>query len=302
MFTINMTVLVAGLINFIYFFDCDPVQAEKVQNRNQVTSFWIIDTLTKVVPSLAGICLSAIVTFSVVHYSNGICSCSNSLFDDFLLPSMFNKHLKWCKKSTIDILKIFTNSLFIVGTVGFSILLHNVPNTIFSLFNIFNDSLNSPIAGLFTLAMFNPYSNHVGAMLAFLIALIKNIWLTIGSLTVVLKTQELPTNIFNCNGTSLDMDTLLNGTALEELAQFRFNQTAMLPNDGDSMNPVLFYLYSMSSIWYCLFDFVFIIVAGSVFSLIWSLVSTRTLDADSHYKEERQKYLFNFRKHLSLTS
>lgn len=64
-------------------------------------------------------------------------------------------------------------------------------------------------------------------------------------------------------------------------------------------NPLLYFMYSVAPIWYCLFSVLFNLVFGSVFSLVYALVKTGRLDLDASFSEERRKYLFFYRfKHF----
>ena len=158
-------------------------------------------------------------------------------------------------------------------TIGFSILFQYAKNTILSLFFVFSNSLNSPILGLFLLSVLNSKANCVGAIIVFIINVGINIWLALSSLAFSnLKSQEYGPLVINNQTYSIT--------------------NATMSGDYYPTNSVLFYLYSISSIWYCLFSLLFNVILGSLFSFIYSLLKSKSFDADQSFKEMRKKYLF----------
>ena len=59
--------------------------------------------------------------------------------------------------------------------------------------------------------------------------------------------------------------------------------------------PVIYFLFTIPAIWYCLFSVCVTFTLGSIFSLAYSLVTTGSLDADSEFSEERKKYLYFYK-------
>ena len=79
------------------------------------------------------------------------------------------------------------------------------------------------------------------------------------------------------------------------------SSSSIVNNDLYPKNTILFNLYSISAIWYCLFSLLFNLILGSLFSLIYSLIKSQSIDADKSFDTERKKYLFkaeyfNFKK------
>jgi hypothetical protein len=155
-----------------------------------------------------------------------------------------------------------------------------------SLFFLMNTSINAPMAALVFLSMFNPYANHVGALSTFIISTTVNIWTAFGVVTQAIanpKSQEFVQSTSGCS----------NSTVLRYI-----NTNATYTPDNQS----LFTLYSVSHIWYSLFNLVFIIVFGSLISLIYSLIVKRRIDLDEEYKEERKQFLFYFKKNFAFAN
>jgi Na+/proline symporter len=147
------------------FFGCDPFKANKLNNRNQLGTYWIYSILSETIPSFTGILFASIMCHSIAHYSMGVSLCSN-LFYGEIINHMF-LHRFNLKEEIISklkmILTIVVGSLSILLSIG----LQYVKNTALSLFFIFNNSTNSPILGLYFLSAFNPYANHVKILFRF---------------------------------------------------------------------------------------------------------------------------------------
>ena len=152
--------------------------------------------------------------------------------------------------------------------------------------------INSPLFGLYILAIFNPYANQFGSMLALVINLAINLWMSFGSIFFSrLKPQNFPPNVSECKNAYHTNMTALN-------LNFQSPPNSIQPISSDSFypkDPGLAFIYSVSAIWYCMFSFLFMIIFGTLFSLIYSLITTRSLDADKDYEEERKNYLFYYR-------
>ena len=264
----------------MYFYSCDPLTNGEIANKNQVAPYWLLSALNRV-PALGGITLASALCAGMMVHSSGMVSISNSIMDDLLQPLSISKLYEnnFYKKFIVKLLIV---SLTTGLSVGYSVAFKYAKNTILSLFFLFNNSYNSPIFALFILSMFNKYANWFGALASFVCCVAINTWLGLNALVFSqLKSQEFPPNTFGC--TSETISSVANTTS----------SVSYYPT-----NPVLFYLYSISSIWYCLFSLFFIVIFGTIFSFLFSLVVSRSLDCDRDRIKERKAYLFSFRRHF----
>jgi Na+/proline symporter len=282
MFIINTIAVFCGILSYITFFNCDPYLSNQIQNKNQIASFFLITAINKKLPSVAGLCLSALFVQGLVQHSFGISLSAQIFINEIINPISMHKTEKNLQQVTLNIIKPILVIIIGILSIFYSLSFQYVKNSILSLFFIFNNSINSPLFALFLLSMFNPYANHVGAFSSFIIALGINFWLGISAVTTAMsnpKSQEFIQNITQCSN----------------LSEFRFvNANATYKPE----NQTLFYLYSISSIWYCLFSLLFILIFGSIFSLLYSLITKRRWDLDENFKKERLKYLFSFKKNF----
>lgn len=294
MVLINLILLISGSIFcFIYFLGCDPIASQKLVHSNQLGTYWIYNVLSEHVPSYAGIMFACIIAYSIVQHSMGLSLCGHTIVSEIIEPIFFDSFRLMKNNDTI----VHWTKIILIVTLGIlstcvSIGFQFLKNTMLSLFFVFNNTIHSPILGLFTLSVFNPYSNAVGAMLAFVCNLAINFWLAIGNLFFsLLRSQKFKSDISQCNSSyHSDMSPL----------NLDYNGT---PNELDSLtiddyypkNIVLASLYSIAPIWYCLFSLLFTNIFGTLFSLIYSLIKTGHLDADRHYSDLRKPYLYFYR-------
>ena len=192
------------------------------------------------------------------------------------------KRKKELKEKNVYIIKPLIVLLLSVISVFYAISFQYVKNLVMSLFFLMNTSINAPMTALFFLSMFNPYANHVGALSTFIIAVGMNLFLGIGSVLTAINNPKSQEFFQSTNGCS-------NLTPLRYLS----TNTTYIPD-----NQSLFTLFSVSTVWYSLCDFIFIIVFGSLISLVYSLIAKRRVDLDEEHAEERKKYLFYFKKNF----
>jgi Na+/proline symporter len=275
MFIINSIAVFTGIFCYITFYDCDPYLSKEFSNKNQLASYFLITVLNEKLPSIAGLFLASLFVYAIMQYTFGISLCGQIFIADILKPIMKEKIKTYHK--ILNFIKSILILCMTTLTVLFSFALKDMDRTIANFFFIFNISINSPIAALFFLSIFNPYANHVGAFSSFLINLSINLWLLTGTLTSTLKPQSFPQSTHGCNTTDL---IILNRNITYS-----------------PQNEVLFYFYSLSPIWYSLFSLLFVTIFGSLISLIYSLIAKKTFDLDENYASERKKYLFNLKRH-----
>ena len=298
---VNSLLLISGsVLCFLYFYGCDPFNAEHIQNKNAIGAYWLYMVLSENVPSFCGIFFASIISFSVVQHSNGIALCSNTILNETICPliSCGIQLSELAIRRMKFVLTIFLGLVSILYSLSFQY----AKNTMLSLFFLFNNTTNSPILGLFLLSAFNPYANAFGAIFGFVSNLCINYWLGLGSLMFSnLKSQEFELDTHLCD-VKLNNSNYENFTFSVNAVNAIYSSKSLLANITEAENeylypehPVLFYLYSIAPIWYCLFSVLYTFLIGSLFSLLYSLVMTRSIDADSEYEDERKKYLFYYR-------
>lgn len=267
-----------GIFCFVYFYGCDPLKAGHIINKNQVGVYWIQTALNQNIPIVCGVVFSCIIFYSLVQHSNGMAVVSKTLYDEIINVYLLDKlNIKEkLRKAVSYTLIVFIGILSILLADAFQY----AKNTILSLFFAFNNTTNSPILGLFLVSMLNPYANAPGVTCAFILNLAINYWMALGAI-VFSKTpsQEFSSTTDLCSNSS-NYTTATNPVLIQD---------SYYPKDER-----LYFLYSIASIWYCLFSVLFTIIFGCLFSLIYSIIRTNSFDADRSFSD-RKKYLFFYR-------
>lgn len=284
MFLINTASVFCGIFIYITFNDCDPYLSQKIVNKNQIATYFLITVLDKTLPSVAGLSLAVLFSYGILQNAFGL-NFSVQIFITDILKPIYAANKKEIKEKHLLILRPILVFIISIISVFYAFSFQYLKSSILSLFFFMNASIHAPMTGLIFLSIFNPYANHVGALITYIIAIVVNIWLGIGSITTSLvntKSQEFIQNTDGCSNSSVLRVLNTNATYIPE-------------------NQILYNMYTFSSVWFSLFDFIFIIVFGSLISLIYSLISKRRLDYDLEYKNQRKKYLFNFRRDFVFT-
>jgi Na+/proline symporter len=290
MLIINVLAIIGGgILCFFYFYGCDPFISNRIANVNQTGTFWLYLIFTDTFPAFTGILFASMVCFSIVQHSMGISLCGNTIYNDILHPLFIYKfEFTYVSENRIKIIIILVIGLF---STFFSITFQFVKSTILSLLLLFNNVINSPLFGLYLLSTLNPYANHAGAMFAFILNLVINFWFGLGSLNMFykIKSQSFPQTTILCN--SYDIYANLTAAYIKVKEETENKNNFFFDEEVSSHNEFFYFLYSISTIWYCLFSVLFNLIFGSIFSLIYSYLKTKTFDSDSKISENRKKYL-----------
>lgn len=270
MFVVNFLLVLAGIYSFVYFYDCDPIYSGRVANKNQIASYWLLKSNEKIMPGLGGVCLASVATYGIINHSACLANCKKIILGDIVLKTLNQQKKSDRAINTVLSIVLSTLSILLASIFQYS------KNSIQSLFFLFNNWFNSVILGVLLLAFLNPYSNSVGAMTSVCLNLGINLWLGFGYLMLQfyshLKSQEFKPNLFNCT--------------LDERANNLYNATSSAYTPTQS---TLHYLYSITSFWFGLFSLLFMLIVGSIISLVYSFIRFRRYDADVEFKEHRAK-------------
>jgi hypothetical protein len=218
--------------------------------------------------------------------------CANTLFDEAFKPLVTSITFT---EPMIRRIKLILTIVLGILSILYSISFQFAKNTMLSLFFLFNNSTNSPILGLFLLSAFNPYANAFGAVAGFCTNLLLNYWFVSGSLIIA---KEFPTDVALCNSKSYlynyENFDFSNMTYLSSNPIIQVN-TSFIHDKIMYNYPIIYFIFSIPAIWYCIFSVCVTFTLGSLYSFAYSLITTRSLDADSAFSEERKKYLYYYK-------
>jgi len=175
----NFIPVISGIMCFIFFIDIYPFKLDTLKNKNQIATYWIIFTLGETVPWLTGVVFASLIANSLIQHSTGMNACANVIINDQIKPifRIRNSTFKYENR-----LRIFLVVFLEISSIALSRLINYLGNSLISLFYWINNAINAPFFGLLLLAFFNPYSNHFGASISFVLCLGITSWLAIGSI------------------------------------------------------------------------------------------------------------------------
>ena len=289
MVLINLLLIFSGgIFVYVFFYGCSPLYAGKIINKNQLGTYWLYMVLSKNLPSLCGILFASILAFSMNQHSHGTVLIAETIYED-IFSVFLTQPVQISDYARDKIIILFS---FCVGllAIGYSIAFHYVRNTAISLFFLFNNSINSPLLGLYLLSVFNKYANGFGAMFGFCSNLSINTFLALGVLTSNLQSQEFPPDTSQCANEYHTNMTSLNAYNVSSSIHNYLNVT----NNYYPTNPALVFLFRIAPIWYCVSSVIYTFVVGSFASFLYSLIKTKSFDADAaeNFAEERKQYLY----------
>lgn len=153
MLVIITLVLGIGLVMYANYYRCDPFTAGKIKKHDQVLPFYVMEVAT-VIPGLAGLFLSGILSAALSTQSAYMNSLAASIYEDFVspfVPSNTNQ------KTISNILKFMVVIIGLISTLMVYVVEHM--GSIVPINIALSSITNGPLLGLFTLGMLFPVAN-----------------------------------------------------------------------------------------------------------------------------------------------
>lgn len=254
-----------GLVVYAYYFNCDPLVTKQIKTKDQIFPLFVMQVMGDY-PGVPGLFVAGVFSGALSTVSSGLNSLSAVCLKGFIMTA--------CKVKLTDRMEsILTRVL----SVGFGVIAYLVlflvkylPGVLEAALGIFG-IVGGPVLGAFTLGMFFPFANSLGAFVGTLSSLIFTMWMGFGS-TVAKNfgckdsswSQKFPTSTEFCPISWIN--TTKNGGLLEDFVE---PSTIAPPTTQceDSGFPML-QLYEVSYMWYSAIACIWCIVVGCIFSLI----------------------------------
>ncbi|CAF0739242.1 unnamed protein product [Brachionus calyciflorus] len=251
---INCLLVFAGIMSFVHFYGCDPILIKKFDDKNQIGPYWLMQSLSKKIPSLTGLAFASYILISLNQHSMGLSALKTTILSDLCRDFKQNKRISSEKVNFI------LNFLLSILSLSGAMLLTYARNSLLSLFYLFSNTFNPPLFGLMLLSIYNPMANCFGALISFCLSLFASVWLLVGRIYFLHDhSPEFEPNTFLCENSTLPIDN------------YSFSNVTTLTS---TVHPA-FSLYNISSLWYPLFSVLFIFLFGSLLSLIYSLIKSK---------------------------
>ncbi|XP_076359006.1 sodium-coupled monocarboxylate transporter 1-like [Tachypleus tridentatus] len=242
----------AGLVIYTKYQTCDPLSWTTFKIApDQLFPLYVMDVLG-FLPGLPGLFVSGIFSGALSTVSSGVNSLAAVTLEDFV-KSYIKKDISelWATRLTKILAIVY--GVIAIALVAVAQLLGNVLQAALSIFGM----IGGPLIGLFSLGMFFPWANAVGAITGLFSGLGIAFWVGFGSFVHKPASPKSPFSIAGCD----------NGTAL--LA------TTVAPA---LKNAEIFGFYRISYIWFSGLSCCVVIIVGLLMSFITGLQTPEDLD------------------------
>ncbi|XP_077514377.1 sodium-coupled monocarboxylate transporter 1-like isoform X2 [Amblyomma americanum] len=249
----------AGLLVYVKYASCDPVAAHQISTEDQLLPYFVMDVLGKMT-GVPGLFVAGIFAASLSSISSGVNAlCAVSYVDIIAIikPGIPDR----TGVKIIVALGVFFG-LLTIGLVGIASRMGNV----LAASQVINSSIGGPLLGLFTLGMFVPCANSMGALSGVFVSLGFSLWINLGQFV---SSMALPKPLPSMDG----CPAYIRNATFAGLA----DSTGV--HKGDTGSGILPDIYALSTLWYSMLAwFVLIAVAVPVSYFTSSSSSTNTMN------------------------
>lgn len=162
-----------GLVIYAYYVDCDPLAAGYIDRKDQILPYFVMEVFRW--PGVPGVFLAVLCSGTLSTVSSALNSLSAVMWEDILKPK-FGYMEERSKTRVVKLLAV----LYGVISIGAAFLMGGAEGVI-QVTVLINGSIGGPILGLFTLAIFFPWSNWKGALVGTLTAIGIGLWMGVGA-------------------------------------------------------------------------------------------------------------------------
>ncbi|XP_018319368.1 sodium-coupled monocarboxylate transporter 1 [Agrilus planipennis] len=186
-----------GLIIYAYYHKCDPVTRGVIVKSDQLLPYFVMH-IASFMPGLPGLFVSGVFSAALSSMSTGLNSMTGVIFEDLIKPRL-RKPLSEAQASSL--MKVI---VVIIGTICVALVF--VVEKMGALIQA-SGSLSAitagPLLGIFTLGMFFPFANAIGALVGGISSGALITWISIGTQLKMAQGQitfaQKPVSVEGCN-------------------------------------------------------------------------------------------------------
>ncbi|XP_046962983.1 putative sodium-dependent multivitamin transporter [Vanessa cardui] len=230
---LSIITCISGLSIYAVYKDCDPLASKNIASIDQLMPYYVVDAMRSV-PGLAGLFVAGIFSASLSTISAACNALAAVTLTDYVS--------RWFKvnPSYIPWLTKLAACAFGLVFLALAFVAEHLGGVLQAALTIFG-AVGGPLLGIFTLGMFTTYANERGVSVALLSGMALTLWISFGGPRP--SPVKLPVSVEGCP----------------------FNVT--LPEPASTTD--YFYLYRISYMWTSPIGFVWVLVVGSIVSLVW---------------------------------
>merc|ERR1712136_725242 len=228
-----------GLVIYTKYKDCDPISAGRVSKIDQLVPLFVMESSASL-PGVPGLFVAGLYSASLSTVSSGLNSVAAT--------------------RTSKLLSLFFG-LVAYGLVYLMANLNHLVEAVLSIFGL----AGGPILGIFTLGMFFPWSNSMGAICGLMGSVGVMFWIGFGAM--IMRAQGFIT--YDRKPVSIEGCTDI------------FIQNSTVVSYDQSFQPLS--IYKLSYMWYSAGGFWLTIISGLIFSGFFGFQDPKTLNPEVVY-------------------
>jgi len=255
-----------GLVIYTRYKDCDPIETGLVKKIDQLVPLFVMDTLGGL-PGIPGLLVAGLYSASLSTVSSGLNSLAAVTLEDYVRPLLL-PNMTDAKATKISKLLSIAYGFMAYGLVYLMANLSHLVEAVLSIFGL----AGGPLLGVFTLGMYFPWANSVGAIIGLVSSVTIMFWIGFGAM--ILRAQGVI--VYARKSVSTEGCDFLNATIT---SMFTNATTTAIPDELPIVDEPLA-VYGLSYQWYSFGGFILVIVIGLVSSAIRGFQDPKTLDPE----------------------
>lgn len=244
----------AGLVMYARYHDCDPLLTKKVTQADQLLPLFVMDVLGSM-PGVPGLFVSGIFSGALSTVSSGVNSLAAVTLEDIIKRYIKKDMTERFATNTTKAIAVFFGLVAIALVYGAQ-MMGNVLQAALSIFGI----VGGPLLGVFTLGMFFPCANSIGAGVGTLSSLAVCFWIGFGAFASKPAVHKAPVSVLGCVGEYVKA----TGQSIDTIS-------FPVPVDVAAANKDILFVYRISYVWYSMIGCLVVVIVGLIVSFITGL-------------------------------
>ncbi|XP_056425376.1 sodium-coupled monocarboxylate transporter 1-like isoform X1 [Hyla sarda] len=248
--------VLSGLILFSIYKDCDPWTSKLVSAPDQLMPYLVLDILRDY-PGVPGLFVACAYSGTLSTVSSSINALAAVTIEDLIKPytNLSEKKLSWLSKGM--------SAFYGVVCIAMSVIASYMGSVIQAALSIFA-MVGGPLLGLFSLGMFLPFCNPLGAIVGLLVGFAVSLWAGIGAQIyppLPERSRPLPLSTAYCNSSDSVNITSVTEMAITMIVSAAQAEASERPQLAD-------YWYSLSYLYFSILGTLVTLVVGIIVSLL----------------------------------
>jgi len=285
-------VIVAGLVMYAFYAQCDPIMLKAIKDRDQLLPYFTMDVLGHV-RGLPGLFVSCLVSSTLSTISSGLNSMAAVVWEDFLKPH-YGK--RWGDTTATKLNKGLACGFGIIS-VGLACLTQFLGGVFQAAITVVS-AIGGPLSGLFLFGILFPWGNKQGALAGVTVSTLISVWICFGAQIVRPYPSTLPRTISGCtldtlqaagifaysNFSSITSNNLTHGfnSTSESILVQQLAAAANISLNSEVVPDLeltgISYLYKLSYVTYGLLAVLLVFIVGIPVSLLTGKTKLSELD------------------------